>query len=132
MIDAKELRIGNIVLESNSYTPGPNDFYEINVASINDIDKVVRDDQGNGYSYEALYPINLNETWLLTFGFNKSDQKGLQSFYILDNVCIGLYDNAADFGFTEEGVFNNFAAVYYVHELQNLYWAVTRSELVRR
>lgn len=145
MINANELRIGNIVRESNFFTPGPEDFDEIIIASINDIDKVVRDDQGNGYSYDALYPIPITRERLIKLGFNKFEQ------------TIGMYEDELQYSYRNHKLELTFTVAYVVdrtgadvtririrldgdvlftpkgiihlHQLQNLYFALTGNEL---
>jgi hypothetical protein len=132
MIKASELRIGNIVWESNSVTPGPEDFNEIVIASINDIDKVIRDDQENGYSYDALYGIPLTPEWLERCGF-VTDGTGD------DNHTEPLWDHPkTNYQYSDGALVHNGSAyddwhdignVDYVHQLQNLFYWVTGKEL---
>jgi hypothetical protein len=145
MINANELRIGNIIWESNSFTPGLEDFDEIIVASINDIDKAVRDDQGNGYSYDALYPIPITQDRLIELGFHKFEQ------------VIGTYEDELQYSYRDHKLELTFTVAYvidrsgadvtririrldgevlftpksiiHVHQLQNLYFALTGEEL---
>lgn len=137
MIHAKEIRIGNVIWASNSFTPGPEDFYEIIVASINDIDKVVRDSQENGYSFDMLYGVPLTPEWLTKFGFVESNS-------YTENVRRFRKDNftqLADYGgqmivlpeggfaYLSCGYYENEIDCAYVHQLQNLYFALTGEEL---
>lgn len=68
------------------------------------------------------HDIPLTEEWLLKFGFERLFETG--STYSLGDF------NVSDFG--ENGIFHYDVKqqIKYVHELQNLYFALTGSELV--
>lgn len=132
MTELKELRIGNIVWESSSFTPGPDDFEEIVVGAINDIDKIVIDTKNNIYSYDYLYPIPLTSEWLARCGF-KTDGNGD------DNHPHPLWKHPqtryqfSDGSFVHNGAayddWHDIGDVQFVHQLQNLYFALTGEEL---
>ena len=133
-MEAKELRIGNLVTDEwNSRV--------IKVDSIDDkgINLEIEDD-GNYpelakrwiepcYKFECLYPIPLTEKLLLNFGFSKINYTHGDSFYTLSrskiNKCyIDIYDSSTKYmGYSVRHC-------KYVHQLQNLYFALTREELV--
>lgn len=115
---ANELRIGNLVnvygipkLVDANYILG---LYQIEIA-----EKICID----------LTPIPLTEDWLVKFGFKnilepKYFELETDSFLItFDNgiiyICVGTY--------VEEG--SKFPHIQYVHQLQNLYHALTGTEL---
>jgi hypothetical protein len=111
-----ELRIGNYVCEEtrdNPYTVV--EIYELSEASINDY-------VAPNKIYE---PIPLTEEWLLKFGFEKS-----LDYWVLPNS--GFF-----FGVTLKNViYPNFSDedtmpinLKYVHQLQNLVFALTGEEL---
>lgn len=136
MIKSSELRIGNIVWESSSFTPGPDDFEEIIVGAINDIDKVVLDNQNHIYSYDYLYPIPLTPEWLERCGFEKKSNEmqvdGIEmTFHINDSTyfssCGGLNGSLAVLCLCRGNYFAN--NLQYLHQLQNLYFALTGEEL---
>lgn len=131
MLNPSELRIGNIVWESSSFTPSPDDFEEIVVGAINGIDKVVLDNQNNIYSYDYLYPIPLTPEWLGRFGFTK---QGDGSFYIqVGNTLYLEFDNDLSCSIIPEtwsgSAVYTFADISHLHQLQNLYFALTGEEL---
>jgi hypothetical protein len=128
-----ELRIGNIVGFKDR-----TDFY----ARINDMSSLggvhisrfwedgVMDDQPE--VIEDLTPIPLTEEWLLKFGFEKQkdqdgDAYGKELIYPIGNITMFLESidsweisfYKADFSLS----------VQYVHQLQNLYFALTGEEL---
>lgn len=127
MINSDELRIGNIVWESSLFTPGPDDFEQIVVGAINDIDKVIRDNQGNGYSYDTLYPIPLTPEWLERFGFTIPDEHGYMMRVNKGVVRIKI-DDRLKFPSVKIGDLHC-AVTPFVHQLQNLYFALTGEEL---
>jgi hypothetical protein len=110
-MDSKELRIGNWV----SWLDGSDNF-ETTTSSIS-----------NSYSCK---PIPLNEDWLVKFGF--AQYKDPESIYY-SKEFEGLFnfDLRRSFGFPNFiWEFNDMPLfVDYVHQLQNLYFALTGEEL---
>jgi hypothetical protein len=108
-MDAKELRIGNCVKEIKHNFNG-----------------VVR---ASDYHFEAiedneidLFPIPLTEEWLLKFGFEKFITKDIYPTFALN-----------DFNWND-GIlyivgYSFINHIKYVHQLQNLYFALTNEEL---
>lgn len=127
MIKASELRLGNIVWESNSFTPGAEDYNEIVIASINDIDKVIRDDLGNGYSYDSLYPIPLTPEWLERCGFKRDPDTNNYDIptYSFGGLIMRKENKIWRFIYKEKRL----RTINYLHQLQNLYFALTGEEL---
>lgn len=83
-------------------------------------------------NYCCINPIKLTEKWLLDFGFKKEDDcdwynksvgKRKELSYNTKTKCfvIGFKSYYSD----------NFSTIKYVHELQNLYFALTNKELNR-
>lgn len=125
MITAKELRLGSFISPAN----GEKDSYSIVVGlqangNVNFISSI---SEYTG-STKKPNPIPLTEEWLLKFGFVDlpfSDPDnvdyGLGMFYIQfhkevdDFICLNTSPD--------------FIQVKYVHELQNLYFALTGEEL---
>lgn len=120
---ANELRIGNLI-----YDP-----IEIggNVTTIKRIE--TDEDEYSGY-LDHCNPIPLTEEWLVKFGFKKLD-----SDIIVYGKTFGVFDGE-DYsdGFIlskyKDGNFYTSAGrkliVKYVHQLQNLYFALTGEELI--
>jgi len=134
-MQANELRLGNLI-----YSPIEKEIV-----------KLVAIEQGNrpitlgkmGTSsfsgFDCLEPIPLTEEWLLKLGFQIRDKKyslnyGGESmrFAILENDIRNpfiLYFHGR-FGYNlNEGRKNGDYCIEYVHELQNLYFALTKKEL---
>ena len=106
---ANELRIGNIVYANNVGTHPSNSYLESHtIADGKDIE--------NAMWY---FPILLTEEWLLKFGFKRKHfecdlrQWWYNGFYVSD--LNGLYARNV--------------LLKYVHQLQNLYFALTGEEL---
>jgi hypothetical protein len=112
---ANELRIGNLVCP----------FDNVQKAIFNDCIKICSKDFEDT---SHLHPIPLTEEWLVSFGLN-----------YLQNACWELGSmriyNLSDeyksrFRITLAG--NELCILNYVHQLQNLYFALTGEELVLR
>jgi len=83
-------------------------------------------------------PIPLTEEWLLNFGFESSSQgynyltikKTSLYIYINDNGESGISIEDLDNDLTEEEELSFSIKLNYVHQLQNLYFALTNEELI--
>jgi len=107
MIDPRELRIGNWIDEQG---------LELQVG-------IVRMDY-----FPSTQPIKLNEAWLLKFGFESQQNIHKESYYILikDGMVLGICDNGRHWICPH---ISTSIKISYVHQLQNLYFALTGSEL---
>lgn len=109
-----ELRIGNFIYYSQS--PEEDQPYDVFKTNLNDIHSL----QLNESTDLRYSPIPLTEQWLIKLGFNFEDpyyNKGIYSCYRM----YGEIKIANLHGFI--------ANLKYVHELQNLFFALTRQEL---
>lgn len=122
MIQANELRIGNLV---NSKNDG--------IISITNIsEKSVAVSEAHCYNHipvEFISPIQLTEEWLLKFGFKKRKNRHL--FHWENKIVISEYkDEFENFFYPKTGYDIRFSnEIKYVHQLQNLYFALTGAEL---
>tara|TARA_R110002073_G_scaffold331631_1_gene516575 strand:+ start:2894 stop:3250 length:357 start_codon:yes stop_codon:yes gene_type:complete len=115
-MEAKELRIGNIVNYFNDGEYSIISTLDWGYANLNNASHV---------DYELLKPIPLTEEWILKFGFKSLDYGEYgRGRYVLD--C----------EYTDKGVYNFVIGrtcievdVTNVHQLQNLYFALTNEEL---
>jgi hypothetical protein len=76
-------------------------------------------------------PIPITEEWLLKFGFEKKEGCINNIYFILAGKILIQYDlvyNIVDF--VKRVNFNVFISIKYVHQLQNLYFALTGEELI--
>ena len=115
---ANELRIGNLVLFNNSIKP---------ITSNNLCDIEFYTDSKIPYCK----PIPLTEEWLLKFGFEKKEYEKSQYReyeYILENFKY-FRDRFWIVRCEECG---RYADIKYVHELQNIYFALTKYELTMK
>ena len=115
MMERSELRLGNLVFEDETiYSYGINKrVVEMNL------------DYFNSYSdtWDMIKPIPLTEEWLKKFGF-KWKNTGLRlDKYVLRNQIDGwfMYISNESLNFTVH--------IKYIHQLQNLYFALTGKEL---
>ena len=112
---ATELRLGNWVEQ-------PNDGVTRVTAVLNDLQIKTE----TGYVDKYCRPIPLTEEWLLKFGFDldiEDDgfQKGKYKVSVSDEGCLFFIY----IGYYPEEI----AEFKYVHQLQNLYFALTSEEL---
>jgi hypothetical protein len=115
-MEAKELRIGNYYNGDISK--------EVNIQQITyeDIKELFQDSQDDYYQ-----PIKLTEEWLFKFGFQIDDK---DECYIYDTVhLVSLYKG---FNGGYQRIINGYndgVELNHVHQLQNLYFALTGEEL---
>ena len=127
MIEARELRINNLISHNGLICT-----VEIINGELDQIDFLGYDDFYYSDKTENLEPIPLTEEWLLKFGFEKIYSTKVRSvFDFSEDLRFGYLDN---FGFsnTSSGVTfigNKFEHIKYVHQLQNLYFALKLEEL---
>lgn len=123
---ANELRIGNFVWEEYG------GLYEVLMISPNYVDLVKPFMSVSGrYDIETIKPIPLTEEWLLKFGFK---EKIKNTFSSNQEVSFNIYSRG-NFTFNtiqglwwwKERVLDN--QIKYVHQLQNLYFAIIGEEL---
>lgn len=123
MIPANQLRINNLVYYNNQH----NEIglvTEIKTSLIPKIDYVgINNRIDVYYQTKHINPIPLTEEWLLKFGFDNKYNK--DKFTIIPKGILN-YENGRTY-------FNSWTILEkqpdYVHELQNLYFALTGEEL---
>jgi hypothetical protein len=108
-IKASDLRIGNLVLDGK-------DIEQVNARMLDMLVKLEAD----------FDPIPLTEEWLLRFGFVYHDDDGIITYSSRDNIVI-FQRYRLDFYFELSNYKD--AELEYVHQLQNLYHALTGEEL---
>lgn len=114
MIDARELRIGNIV-ESYGTNGAPSHWVELSVKAMHI--------QTCDSSPELFRPIPITEEWLVKFGFRSINN-------VWQLFPIELMDGPNGYEFFHRALGGGkFKTITYVHQLQNLYFALTDSEL---
>jgi hypothetical protein len=114
---ASDLRIGNFV----------NNKGRLDIVTC--LEHVTFEDITNvrGQYYEVFIPepIPLTEEWLLKFGFGKNDNNQ----FILMEGSVDILFNKDLNGWTCDGINFSINMTEHVHQLQNLYFALTGEEL---
>lgn len=81
-------------------------------------------------SLDDIEPIPLTEEWLCKFGFTQIS--GKQEYFKpfqgrYHNVLLGGLEPIYKMGYSDDGIIQ--LPIYYIHQLQNLYYALTGEEL---
>ena len=125
---ASELRIGNVILFSNGIQESKDVIVGRRFFSSASIEKEDNDFEVTSY-YQG---IKITQEWLLKLGFERKyhNEKPVwitQHYMFLD---FSFHLDYKENGFVAFNAFNCFLKqVKYVHELQNLYFSLTESEL---
>ena len=119
---AEELRLGNLVSNMN---PRHNDSI-LTIESIGDNHEV--NVFYRKYLLSEFKPIPLTEEWLLKFGFEFHINANCQNFYYEKDafICIRADEDFEWFRYYNGDFYHE---LKYVHQLQNLYFALTSEEL---
>lgn len=137
---ANELRIGNLIRFSEDGTIFTIDSIEEKGLSVQNEKEIAWID------LEEFEPIPITEEWLLEVGFQIKDQLSVHKtkIYYISGIdvdyCLYFADFRQDFGFyieyTDSPFDKDLGVLYpitfgikYVHQLQNLYFALTGEEL---
>lgn len=125
----QDLRIGNNVIA------WINDIETIvaEVTELHDLILWVKHDTDKGYSvnqsgsYNSFQPIILTDDWLEKFGFRSNEGKTWWSHEIHTLVQYSKQQSGIFLARSQSSVISS--PIIYVHQLQNLYFALTQSEL---
>ena len=128
---ANELRIGNLVKYDNRI---------FKIDSISTVFPTLNTDEfGIGVvDYNNIEPIPLTEDWLLKFGFENNKRANANRYFkegiYPRSFAFQFYKNGrVDFWYSDFNVGNlnriKYNLLEYVHQLQNLYFALTGKEL---
>ena len=110
-MEAKELRIGNYVRWNNT---------AVSQMELSDFSNWYNDENSHEYG-DFIKPLPLTEEWLLKFGFKFKEE--YKEFY-LKNITLSVRKNFFEFDY-----YGDIVNIKYVHQLQNLYFALTGEEL---
>jgi hypothetical protein len=130
-ISIKELRIGNLALFDGRVVVVMGVVRIIfDDGSIDDNVDIIReeDDDDNCITIQSLKPIPLTEEWLLKFGFVK-DSEYDNTFNLGIEVLNGFKDFTIDIRAKVLLLDCMEIKIEYVHQLQNLYFALTGEDL---
>jgi hypothetical protein len=121
-LKSSELRIGNFLRAKKDYH---NQFHGNGIVSSIEQTKFVILDHYPGKWFE---PIPLTEEWLLKFGFEFHTNANCQNFYYAKDafICIRADEDFEWFRYYNGDFYHE---LKYVHQLQNLYFALTGEEL---
>jgi len=129
-IESKELRIGN-------YVKCPLDETFLKVTTLKN--KLIIASKGENINYNAIEPFPLTEEILLKCGFVEGDNKWFNEMYYTDCkeatelfvISFNLVSNRLaiyEIDMEDTCIFTG-KKVYYLHQLQNLFYALTGEEL---
>ena len=110
MLEKKDLRVGNWV---EFKKPSGFDYCRLTESSF----------EGN-YISNNFKSIKIDKQWLEDFGFEKKFFK--KNFYLFENFAVNI-DNGIYWLLNDEN--ENRLIIKYVHELQNAFFALNRTEL---
>lgn len=141
MIQVNELRIGNLV-KSNNILYRKDEFGKsMSILGMNDESAtvtVLENGKPIGYTFgqffKYLEPIELTEEILLKIGFTENEN-GEPQIDTFEGMALSIsiketpYKYTAWHVITTEYKYYMFAACKYLHQLQNLYFAITGNEL---
>lgn len=121
-MEANELRIGNLFIEKHCGE----------TITVESISKERIGFSGEFYGKWQAEPIPITEEWLLRFGFDKGEEyylnKNLDSKEgIFEKMCYDLQNK--EFTINCNNYDGYCVEVEYIHQLQNLYFALTGEEL---
>jgi hypothetical protein len=118
---SSELRIGNYFKHSLF-----EDYLEIQ--SISESGLCSAKEVNGGFEIEHTNPIPLTDEWLLKFGFEFHTNANCQNFYYAKDafICIRADEDFEWFRYYNGDFYHE---LKYVHQLQNLYFALTGEEL---
>ena len=121
---ATELRIGNLINHDNGHV-----YWSVDSISNYELDITIDDHQGDitvcCVIYKSVQPIPLTEEWLLKFGFEKDEDN---DFYLDASYFDICYQNKKWY-LRQDGELFDLIDIDYVHQFQNLYFALTGEEL---
>jgi hypothetical protein len=121
-MESKELRVGNLVYESKR-SKILRKKIGVEICEIKSLDIHHLESFPESENFE---PIPLTEEWLFKFGFEKNEN-GLFKLFNESEVPILLNEDLD--GWTCDGINFSVNGTQYVHQLQNLYFALTGKEL---
>jgi hypothetical protein len=129
MIKTNELRIGNLVSQNGFFGY----VYSIESAlpkqeqRFSDKDLVTLFDNGmTTVTIDEINPVPLTAEWLVKFGLNQSNSS---ENYGSEKICVFNNLRSVNIHYSFYGCDYEFECPRYVHQLQNLYFALTGCEL---
>ena len=123
-MEIKELRIGNIIKFSEDGT-----IFEVGSIETNGF-TVQNEYETTWIETECFEPIPLTEEWLLKLGFELKTNNSPQTFQKIGQYNFKVKKWKSNLSGVDLSGCNNLGRkIKYVHQLQNLYFALTNQEL---
>lgn len=129
-MNANELRFGNYIYSLGQQSNDKGQFlkwvnYEVKV-DLETLKNIFIENEDFKYS-----PIPLTEEWMLRFGFEKSFTESGRLISYKNEIWLNFYkENTFEIGGMIPNIpINKPVKIKYVHQLQNLYFALTGEEL---
>ena len=119
-MNANELRIGNLI-----NTISTNKVFESFITDVKGYD-ILRCEE-KSFKYWSYEPIPLTEKWLSDFGFKKTNESEEVEWYSLNGFEIAIHEEDEKVYFVYQHMV--LRHIINVHQLQNLYFAITGTEL---
>ena len=119
---ATELRIGNLV-ERNGEIHEVSSIHSDNTIRLFNKDKIA---SFGCFSLKEINPITITEEWLLKLGLDYTSEK---DYYYITFTIKGLFFSTSNLEGFHLVNFDDMINIRYVHQLQNLYFALTGEEL---
>jgi hypothetical protein len=119
-----ELRIGNLV-EGNGKIHEVSSIYADDIIRLFNKDKIA---SIGCFSLKVINPIPITEEWLFKLGLDYTSEK---DYYYITFTIKGLFfqSSTSPDGFVYDRLLETAVFIKYVHQLQNLYFALTGEEL---
>ncbi|MDR6548523.1 hypothetical protein J2810_004613 [Chryseobacterium rhizosphaerae] len=127
MVEPKDYRVGNKILEDTTiYNYGTTKTYR----NIEFSDFAVRDKDWSDH-WDMIKPIEITPDWLLKCGFEKYVYRTFEGFLLnFQNYRLVFFQNVMHFGIVDLSFGNvKVMNIKYVHQLQNLFFALTGIEM---
>lgn len=122
MIGAKELRIGNCFMAGKS----PAVVLEIMASGVS-FDSINGDICVSHCDWDYVSFIPLTEQWLIDFGFEKDEC--FEMYYEFENDGVKIISDGREDTFMVDNITGKAVYLKHVHQLQNLYFALTGEDL---
>lgn len=130
-MEIKDLRIGNLIYEIVDYPENPNEKQLFEVAAIDSYAGTLNDVLENITQLEYCEPILITEKLLIKFGFEitYSSQFRLKFDHAKNNEIGFDFSHTPDKSMEGFRYFGHYIKIEHIHQLQNLFFALTGSEL---
>jgi len=131
----QELRLGNFVRYKDL---AENSRWEIHQINYRDYELMHVATRVTGGISAHFKPIKINEDWLEKFGFEKNLKDNIEFNYVklpfIVHFLEGKPYKVSSLGYANHGFLEGLDAgnIEHVHELQNLYFALTKEELLAK